>query len=363
MDSIHEFGENIDQYGRKELPFTIQKLPGSDRFSLTIDYSYSNQKTATGNGSFLWYRSKINQIMHVSDQRKRGGTILSGDTSCISVENETLILHDDNVTIDSSIANQTQNEVKEEASALKLNNKQQLNKDCMDYIQKNSPLVASSLSFLFDDAKRDEFFKLLSESRCEVDTPPSQQVGDLKSSLCRFIRLYVPLEYMQHLSVEIKLNLITQFLLTNKTDESKIELIIDLANHYACKQEWSLVLELLNSCTQDNEELVDASYLIYHLNGSESGTTITEMNQAEIDINLNLGAGQASATAGGAKTQTGASSNYLNAADDNQNVNTKCSQKDLYNLHDHACICLAYQEAKENEKSYTHLFKMKNFLR
>lgn len=41
----------------------------------------------------------------------------------------------------------------------------------------------------------------------------------------------------------------------------------------------------------------------------------------------------------------------------------RLSQKDLYNLFDHACICLAYQEAKTNEKSYTHLFKMKNFLR
>lgn len=32
-------------------------------------------------------------------------------------------------------------------------------------------------------------------------------------------------------------------------------------------------------------------------------------------------------------------------------------------MFDHACICLANQEAKSNEKSYTHLFKMKNFLR
>ena len=39
------------------------------------------------------------------------------------------------------------------------------------------------------------------------------------------------------------------------------------------------------------------------------------------------------------------------------------SQKDLYNLHDHACVCRAYQEAKKNEKSFVHLFKMKNFLK
>ena len=41
----------------------------------------------------------------------------------------------------------------------------------------------------------------------------------------------------------------------------------------------------------------------------------------------------------------------------------RLSQLDLYNLFDHACICLANQESKTNEKSYTHLFKMKNFLR
>ena len=45
------------------------------------------------------------------------------------------------------------------------------------------------------------------------------------------------------------------------------------------------------------------------------------------------------------------------------NEDGKFSQKDLYNLYDHACICRAYQEAKRNEKSFLHLFKMKNFLR
>ena len=50
----------------------------------------------------------------------------------------------------------------------------------------------------------------------------------------------------------MKMFLITQFLLTNKTDnESKLELIIDLANHYANKQEWNLVFDLINNCTQD----------------------------------------------------------------------------------------------------------------
>ena len=40
----------------------------------------------------------------------------------------------------------------------------ELNQDCLDYIQKNSPLIASSLSFLFDTAKRNEFFRLLDSS-------------------------------------------------------------------------------------------------------------------------------------------------------------------------------------------------------
>ena len=59
---------------------------------------------------------------------------------------------------------------------------------------------------------------------------------------------------MKHLSIQTKLNLVTQFLLTNKTDESKIELIIDLANYYSKKQEWNLVMNLLNNCTHDSEE-------------------------------------------------------------------------------------------------------------
>jgi len=47
---------------------------------------------------------------------------------------------------------------------------------------------------------------------------------------------------MKHLGMQTKLNMITQFLLTNnKTDESKIELIIDLANYYAEKQEWKVI--------------------------------------------------------------------------------------------------------------------------
>ncbi len=46
-----------------------------------------------------------------------------------------------------------------------------------------------------------------------------------------------------------------------------------------------------------------------------------------------------------------------------QNNNVRFSQKDLYNLYDHACICHAYQEAKQNQNSFIHLYKIKNFLR
>ena len=42
LDSIHGFGENIDQYGRKELPFPIEKIPSSTKFGLITDYNYSN---------------------------------------------------------------------------------------------------------------------------------------------------------------------------------------------------------------------------------------------------------------------------------------------------------------------------------
>jgi hypothetical protein len=211
--------------------------------------------------------------------------------------------------------------------------KQQLNKDCLEYIQKNSNLIANSLSFLFDASKRQEFFHILSDSTSSLSEYDDQDSNSdpfavastvsLNNSLNRFIQLYVPLDYMKHLSVQTKLNLITQFLLTNKTEESKIELIIDLANYYAQNQEWDLVLNLLNNSTQDNEELNELNHRFGGLNQSENANSITS----------------------------------------SMSEDGKFSQKDLYNLFDHACICRAYQEAKKNEKSFLHLFRMKNFLR
>jgi uncharacterized protein (DUF1778 family) len=114
---------------------------------------------------------------------------------------------------------------------------------------------------------------------------------DVQNSLYRFIQLYVPLDYMKHLSMQTKLNLITQFLLTNKTEESKIELIIDLANYYAQKQEWNVVLDLLNNCTQDNEELNDLMRV--EMSAAYSNMTASmnhgENNLNELEFNRNHG--------------------------------------------------------------------------
>lgn len=65
-----------------------------------------------------------------------------------------------------------------------------------------------------------------------------------------------------HMSMESKLRMITQFLLTNNRsdDEVKCELIIDLANYYALKQEWHVVVDLLNTCCMlDSDEDASAS--------------------------------------------------------------------------------------------------------
>ena len=373
MDSIHEFGENIDQYGRKELPFTIEKLPESPKFALTVDYNYSTQAAykygvANANSSsYLWYRKNITQIMEMNEtKRRRGGTINTSpqqDTTFQMDHDVTIEQENAGVASSSTALNQTTDEhastrSDEDTNLKVVTSKQQLNKDCLDFIQKNSPLIANSLAFLFDNAKREEFFKLLSSDGNNETIPPD---AELRNSLSRFILLYVPLDYMKHLSVQIKLNLITQFLLTNKTDESKIELIIDLANYYARKQEWNLVLELLNNCTQDNEELVDANspflmyYMCYNLEGGSGGDSqLFENNFNQSNI-------------GGASQQqqqkNASCSEFLEPQNQQTNFNAKLSQKDMYNLYDHACVCLAFQEAKENDKSYTHLFKMKNFLR
>ena len=235
-----------------------------------------------------------------------------------------------------------------------------LNRDCLDYINVNSPLISNSLSFLFDINKRNEFFKILTNEVCQSVTARTNSVSSLSpttttmknelldieanfnNSLNRFIQLYVPLKHMRHLCMEAKLDMITQFLLTNnKTEESKIELIINLANYYAEKQEWKLVLELLDNCTQDNEEFNE---FYNKKNNKHNNFELADHCEAQ----TTTGGGSGS---GGAKVFS------------EQNSNVKFSQKDLYNLYDHACICQAYQEAKTNEKSFLFLYKMKNFLK
>ena len=325
LDSIHGFAENIDQYGQKELPFPIKKIPHSDKFSLIISYSYTSNNVLTKNfepisnkdqidSNLSWYRKfhyNIEREKKAQYDSKNNSKKQSVASSNSHEDNNTSILHSSN---DHEISQISQKSIKNE-----------LNQDCLDYIQKNSPLISNSLSFLFDINKRNEFFKLLDDENSFVANNSSSTDNFLNSnSLNRFIQLYVPLNYMKHLSIQTKLNLVTQFLLTNKTDESKIELIIDLANYYSQKQEWNLVMNLLNNCTQDSEEF-----------NSLINNNCKNINEKSL-INNSI------------------KSNF-------NDKNSRFSQKDLYNLYDHACVCQAFQEFKTNEKSYTHLFKIKNF--
>ena len=312
-------GENIDEFGRRELTFPIEKIPKSSKFSLVIDYNNQWHKSSAS-----WFKTEIQRILKVNEEEKLRksrdrGKLVRSVSQTSDLPGESLKVGSDNEDIDVRMDDLNQN----------ISTQQKLNKDCLDYISKTSPLISSSLSFLFDINKRDAFFKSLNDN----------EKND--NSLNRFIQLYVPLDYMSHLTMQTKLNLITQFLLTNKTEESKIELIIDLANHYAMKQEWNLVFSLLNNCTQDNEELNDITDHRKHSISRHSGT-IT--NEFDFEPSLD--------------SQDTDKENTLNTSD-----NSRYSRKDLYNLYDQACICQAYQEAKTNEKSFTHLFRIKNFLK
>ena len=210
LDSTESFdGANIDQFGRREFSFPIERIAESNKPALVIEGHY---ESGSSPAELSWYKREINRLVK------------------------------DKFNIDEKLS-----EPKEDISKDSLEDSRQLlNKDCLEYVQKNSELITNSLAFLFDPAKREEFFAQLSDNA---------EIVDAGNSLNRFVKLYVPLDFMKHLSTPTKLDLITQFLLTNKTEESKIELIIDLANYYAQKQEWKLVLSLLNNCTQDNEEL------------------------------------------------------------------------------------------------------------
>jgi hypothetical protein len=158
LDSIHEFGENIDQYGRKELPFPIKKIPESNRFSLIISYEYVKLNGCTSlvesnlNASDLsWYKK-----FHLRLDRHKKFVYDSVNSQNKKSEKEEFSEKEES---QQSVPNQTQ---LVNYSAIQQSN--ELNQDCLDYIQKNSPLIASSLSFLFDTAKRNEFFRLLDSS-------------------------------------------------------------------------------------------------------------------------------------------------------------------------------------------------------
>lgn len=309
-------GENIDEFGRRELSFPIERVAKSSKFSLVID-SDSTHKSSN------WYKTQINKLLKQNDE-ERLKKLASRTKLSRSISQTSDLPGDSHENAEIRMENLDEN----------VQAKQKLNQDCLDYIGKTSPLISQSLSFLFSNTKREEFFKHLNETFCE-------------HSLNRFIQLYVPLDYVSHLSMQTKLNLITQFLLTNKTEESKIELIIDLANHYAMKQEWNLVSNLLNNCTQDNEELIDSSTDSRLNRKSSISRSYTHLTNNELDLD----------------TLDAMKESEKLTNDINQNNNGRYSRKDLYNLYDHACICQAYQEAKSNEKSYVHLFKIKNFIK
>ncbi len=354
-------GENIDLLGRRELSFPVEKISKSTKFSLVIDYNNSvsginssgEDFNSSSSSSSSWYKTQIQKIIKFNEEEKERKLRHRGVKMIRSVSTSTTDTSSPPVDSSSSNLNNNNNEnfIKMDNLNQNLFTKQKLNIDCLDYINKSSPLISNSLSFLFDFNKREEFFNILSKTN-DNNTASTTTTTTTTNSLNRFIQLYVPLEYMNHLSMQTKLNLITQFLLTNKTEESKIELIIDLANHYALKQEWHLVLSLLNNCTQDNEELNDLNETKKYKNSiskqSGTGTVINDFDLYDQQQQQQQ------------QQQDQSINNNATTIDDNDG---RYSRKDLYNLYDHSCICQAYQEAKTNEKSYIHLYKMKNFIK
>lgn len=98
LDSVDGFGENIDEFGRKELPFPVITLPDSSRFSLIVDYNYAhesiveliksvaeaNQTNSSSPLDFtrcLWYRREICRTMILFELRKNLTKKSIGNTS------------------------------------------------------------------------------------------------------------------------------------------------------------------------------------------------------------------------------------------------------------------------------------------
>jgi hypothetical protein len=265
LEEMHEiYGENLNDYGVKELSFIIERIDESNSFSLIIDFN-NDQNNENGSSSMkldqnfysmpiglcrpdldptTWYCKKIvNKLKATKDQRSKSIQI-NQDKIETTEEFEKVVMKD-------------------------YNDRSNLNKSCLDYIKEsNSSLISDGLSFLFDETKRKSFFNLLkldspiSQSSSLLvhqplpphphpppsPPPPSTTMIGENNYLTRFIQLYVPLEFMHHLNDNDRLTIITKFLVINKTDETKIELIIDLANYYAQQQNWDCVLKLLNNC-------------------------------------------------------------------------------------------------------------------
>lgn len=281
LDSIHYYGENIDQYGRKELPFQIIELKTSEIFYLILDDNLLDDK-------IKWYQKQKDHILKKDEKSKK-------------LENS-----------------QIEKEIKHA--------RKQLNKECLEYISSSSPLILKNLGFLFDIKIRGNFFSEINEifvkNLIEYDKNATSSKNNF---LNRYIQLYVPLEFMNHLNMDLKLDMLTQFLLNTKTEEFKVENIIDLANYYSLNYEWKKIIDLIEDCTQDNEEFYDFREISQGNNFEFSVQLITEINCLTI--------------------------------------NSKFIQKDIYNLFDHACLSFANQEAKNFDKAYCYLFKINNFLR
>lgn len=107
LDSVDGCGENIDEFGRKELPFPVITLNDSSRFSLIVDYNYAHEpiveliksvaETTSSSSSFdftrcLWYRREICRTMILFEQRKNLTKKSIGNTSSMLEAREVITI-------------------------------------------------------------------------------------------------------------------------------------------------------------------------------------------------------------------------------------------------------------------------------
>lgn len=102
LDSIDAFGENIDEFGRKELPFPVVMIAASSRFSLIIDYEYSAQPVYEMTKNFaatnsdvvsageafncLWFKKEICKTVILYEQKKLMARRSLGTVSATNLE-------------------------------------------------------------------------------------------------------------------------------------------------------------------------------------------------------------------------------------------------------------------------------------